>query len=324
MIKRRRVLTALAALPLTPAPNVLAKPADAYPSKPLHIIVTFPAGGPTDIVARIIANKLGPRIGQTVIVENKGGAAGNIGVQAAVAAAPDGHTIVLVAPTVAVNPSLYKLPFDVLVDLAPVTQHVSLQYMLVVNRNLPANNVTELIALAKTREKPLSYGTWGVGSHAQLCAVQLESMVGIKMIHVPYRGSAPAMTDVVGGQVDLMFDSVATAIPHVRAGNVRALAVTGLQRAASMSDVPPMSESVPGYEMTGWQAFMAPGKTPRRFIDYINQELTIVLRDPEVATRLNDLGLSVVASSPDDFGKFLKAEHQKYAELIRTANISLN
>jgi len=322
MNTRRTALLAFTALPFVRAAH--AQSAGNYLSGPLHIIIPFPAGGPTDSVGRIIANKLGPRIGQPVIIENKGGAAGNIGMQAAVMAKPDGHTIVLVAPTAATNPSLYQLPFDTLRDLTALTQHVSLQYMLVVNRNLPANNVAELVQLAKSRSTPLSYGTWGVGSHAHLCAVQLEAMANIHMTHVPYRGSAPAMADVIGGQVDFMFDSVATAIPQVQAGNVRALAVSSREPASGMITVPPLAQTFPGYDITGWQGFMAPSKVPKAYLAFLQREIAAVLHDPEVTQRLQGMGLSVVGSTSEDFDRFLRAEIDKYAALIRAANIKLD
>lgn len=324
MNQRRRILMALGALPLMTGPMAFATTGKNYLSRPLTIIIPFPAGGPTDAVGRIIASKLGPRIGQPVIIENKGGAAGNIGMHAAAMAEPDGHTIVLIAPTAAVNPSLYKLPFDTLVDLTPLTQHVSLQYMLVVNPDLPVTNVAELIELAKKRDKPLSYGSWGVGSHAQLCAVQLEAMAGIEMIHVPYRGAAPAMTDVMSGQIDLMFDSIATATVQAKANNVRALAVSSTERSASMPDVPPIADTLPGYNITGWQAFMAPGKTPRDKLEFLQQEIAIVLHDDEVKKQLEDMGLTVVGSRPDEFDTFFRSELDQYANLIKMAGITLD
>ncbi len=323
MNQRRSLLMGLAALPLLALQPLQAEEAKNYLTRPLQIIIPFPAGGPTDTVGRIIAERLSQRIGQSVIIENKAGAAGNIGMHAAAMAKPDGHTIVLIAPTAAVNPSLYDLPFDTLGDLTPLTQHVGLQYVLLANPKLPVSNVKELIELAKTRSRPLTYASWGVGSHAQLCAVQLEAMTGVKMVHVPYRGSAPAMADLIGGHVDIMFDSVATATPQVRAKTVRALAVSSSERSPSLPDVPALAEELPGYNITGWQAFMAPAGTPPERLKFLQEQIAAVLNEPEVKQRLEDMGLTIVGSTPEEFDKFFRSEMEQYAELIRIGNIKL-
>jgi tripartite-type tricarboxylate transporter receptor subunit TctC len=229
-----------------------AQTKETFPNKPLKIIVTYPAGGPTDAVARILAPRLSIRFGQTVIVENKSGAAGNIGTLEVVRSNPDGYTVGLIAPTLSVNPSLYsKMSFDTFKDLVGITQHVGLQYALITNKNFPAKNAAEFVALAKSSAKPLSYGTWGIGSHAHLAGALLAQKLGVEMLHVPYKGAAPAMQDLIGGQFDFMFDSVASSIPQIKGGNVKVLALSGTYPITSLPSVPSLGQTVQGFDVIG-------------------------------------------------------------------------
>jgi len=286
-----------------------------------RIVVTFAAGGPTDLVARLLAQPLSDRLGQQVIVENKPGAAGNIGALEVSRASPDGQTMVLVAPTIAVNPSLYPNAVDPTKDLSAVSQLVSLQYVLVASRRMGASDLRGFIERASLKGKPLSYASWGNGSHAHLCGALLSQMLGADMIHVAYKGSAPAMQDVIGGQVDFMFDSAATAVPQVRAGTVRAIAVSSNKALDALPSVPTLSSRVPGFDVTGWQGLMAPARTPPSQLSRWQESIRAILQDGEVRARLAAIGLVPVASSPADFALFLRSEQEKYAALIRTNNI---
>lgn len=292
-----------------------------FPNKPLHIVVAYPAGGPTDAVARILAPRLSIRMGQPVIVDNRSGASGNIGLLEVARSNPDGYTIALIAPTVVVNPSLYKMAYDPMKDMTGITQHVGLQYALVTNKNFPAKNLKELIEYAKNSNKPLSYGTWGVGSHAHLASTLLGQKIGVEMLHVPYKGAAPAMQDLIGGQIDFMFDSVASAIPQIKAGNVKVLALSGTTPIPSLPGVPSVSQEVPGFDIVGWQGILAPAKTPQAIINRWYAELNAVLHEPEIEAKLTDIGLTVVASTPKDYNQFLKSEFNKYETIIKTAKI---
>jgi tripartite-type tricarboxylate transporter receptor subunit TctC len=299
-----------------------AQTKDAFPNKPLKIIVTYPAGGPTDAVARILAPRLSIRFGQTVIVENKSGAAGKIGTLEVVRSNPDGYTVGLIAPTLSVNPSLYsKMSFDTFKDLVGITQHVGLQYALITNKNFPAKNATEFVALAKSSAKPLSYGTWGIGSHAHLAGALLAQKLGVEMLHVPYKGAAPAMQDLIGGQFDFMFDSVASSIPQIKGGNVKVLALSGTYPITSLPSVPSLGQTVQGFDVIGWQGIVAPAKTPPAIIDRWYSELAAVLREPEIESKLNDIGLTVVASKPQEFNQFIVSEFKKYEAIIKAAGI---
>lgn len=302
--------------------NAFAQPRDGFPNKPLKIIVTYPAGGPTDSVARILAPRLSIRFGQPVIVENRSGAAGNIGTLAIAQSIPDGYTVGLNAPTLSVNPSLYsKMGFDTFKDLVGVTQHVGLQYALITNKNFPAKNISEFIAYAKSSPKPLSYGTWGVGSHAHLASTLLAQKLGVEMLHVPYKGAAPALQDLVGGQFDFMFDSVASAIPQIKAGNVKVLALSGTYPLSSLPNVPSLGQTVQGFDIIGWQGIIAPAKTPPAIVERWYTEIAAVLKEPEIEARLNDIGLTVVASKPQEFNQFIFSEFKKYEAIIKTAGI---
>ena len=299
-----------------------AQTKEAFPNKPLKIIVTYPAGGPTDAVARILAPRLSIRFGQTVIVENKSGAAGNIGTLEVVRSNPDGYTVGLIAPTLSVNPSLYsKMSFDTFKDLVRITQHVGLQYALITNKNFPAKNAAEFVALAKSSAKPLSYGTWGIGSHAHLAGALLAQKLGVEMLHVPYKGAAPAMQDLIGGQFDFMFDSVASSIPQIKGGNVKVLALSGTYPITSLPSVPSLGQTVQGFDVIGWQGIVAPAKTPPAIIDRWYSELAAVLREPEIESKLNEIGLTVVASKPQEFNQFIVSEFKKYEAIIKAAGI---
>ena len=317
-MRRREWLGAVGALSAAAAARVQAA---EFSQDTLRIIVPFSAGGPTDVVARILSPHLTESLGRQVIVDNRPGAAGNIGTAEGARAKPDGHTVVLVAPTVAVNPSLYDNAVDPFKQLSGITQHVGLQYVLVAHVGLGVSNARELIALAKKRDRPLSYATWGNGSHAHLAAALLAQKLGVEMLHVPYKGSAPAMLDVIGGQVDIMFDSAATAIPQIQGGKVKGIAVSSVTRLPSIPSVAPLADDVPGFDVTGWQGFMAPAGTPMAIRQRWRQALRAALERPEIKARLAQIGLDVVASTPEDFDAFVRREYELYAALIKSAGI---
>lgn len=305
---------------------ILASPlaAQAYPSRPIRFIVPFAAGaGVLDIMARLVGQYLGASIGQQVIIDNRPGAGGNVGAEVAAKAAPDGYTMLMGAVALVVSPFLYaKLPFDPLADLAPVTQVNSAPLMLVVHPSLPVNSVAELIAYAKARPGALNYGSGGVGATPFLATELFKSMAGIDVVHVPYKGGAPALADLVAGQLSFMIENVPGTLPFVKDGKLRALAITSRQRLALVPDLPTMEEAgVPGYEMIGWNGIFVPKATPPDIVARLNAELVKVLRTAEVGEQLARLGAVPVGDSPEQFGAFVKAESQRWGKIIKDLGI---
>jgi tripartite-type tricarboxylate transporter receptor subunit TctC len=297
--------------------------AQSWPNKPVRILIAFPPGGAIDIVARVMSPRLSESIGQPVLVENRPGAGGLLGTELAAKAAPDGHTVFFgTLGNLSVNPLLYpKLPFDIGRDFAPLTQVVSTTFMLYVNPASPVKTVNDLIALAKSRPGALNYSSSGNGGAPQLAAELFNSMAGVKMVHIPYKGSNQSVTDVIGGQVQLTFDSLALGLPHVKAGKLRAVATLGSKRISQLPDVPAVSETLPGYEVTNWFGMVVPAATPRDIIARLHAEILKVLRLPEVRNSLIAQGTEPVGSSPEEFGAFMKSEAAKWARVIKEANI---
>ena len=311
-----RALPGAVALAAIGAP---AYAADAYPTKPIRMVVGFAPGGGTDTTARALTPKLSERMGQQVIVDNRPGAAGNIATEIITKAPPDGYTILMgTIAALAINPTLYgNLPFNPLRDLAPVTQAVDSTNILVVHPTVQAKTVKELIALAKT--KSLNGGSSGVGGAGHLALELFNVMAGTKITHVPYKGGGPAMTDLLGGQINLIFATAASAIPHVQSGKIRGLAVTTSKR-SKLVDLPTVAEAgLPGFEANNWYGLVVPAKTPRPIIDRLNKEFTAVLNSPDVKEMLFKQGLDVHASTPEAFGAYIKSETVKWAKVIKAS-----
>lgn len=298
----------------------------AYPSKPVRLIVPFPPGGATDLVARAIAERLQVALGQPFVVDNRSGASGNIGMAEAARAAPDGYTLVLGAPqTLTINPILFKkgLNFDVARDFAPIVVVASVPNVLVVTNRLPAKTPQELIAYARQHVGKLNYGSSSVGGTPHLSSEMFKAMTNTFILHVPYRGSAPALQDLIGGQIDLMFDNLPASLPHIKAGSVRALAVTTLKRSPSAPEIPTLDESgVKGFDSQGWFALLAPSGTPTPILERINAEVNTILATPEFRARLERVGAEAVGGSIDDFKQRIRSETERWSNVIRFANIT--
>ncbi len=296
-----------------------------YPSRPIRLIVPFTPGGGTDILARAIGQKLSESFGQQVVVDNRAGAGGTIGAELAAKAAPDGNTLLMVSASYAVNASLYKLSFDPVRDLAPVTLVASVPFMLIATPSLPAGNVKELIALAKARPNSLNYASSGSGSSPHLAGEMLKMMAAIEMVHVPYKGGGPAVADLMGGQVQLMFNTILQSLPFIKSGKLKALAVGSAKRSPAAPDVPTIAESgVPGYDFSNWFGVLAPAATPKAVITKLQGEIARHLTGPELRKRLAAEGAEVVGSSPEDFGRTMRADIEKYAKIIKAANVRID
>jgi len=293
--------------------------ADEYPSKPIRMIVGFAPGGGTDTTARAISAKLGELVGQQVIIDNRAGAAGNIATEMVAKANPDGYTLLLgTIAALAINPSLYrtKLPFDSVKDFAPIIQAVDSTNILSVHPSVPVGTVKELIALAKT--KSLNYGSSGVGGTGHLAGELFDTMAGTKMTHVPYKGGGPAMIDLVGGPVQIVYATAASAVPMIKATKIKGIAVTTIKRSALMPTIPTIAESgLPGFDANNWYGLLAPAKTPRAIVMRLNAEVTKVLAMPDVKDFLFNQGLDPAPGSPEKFGAYIKAEMAKWAKVVK-------
>ena len=298
--------------------------AQSYPSQPVRIIVGFAAGSGSDIFARLMGQWLSERLGQSVLIENRPGAGGNIGTEAVVKSPPDGYTLLQVVPAHAVNDTLYqKLSTNFLRDLAPVGGTARVPFVLEVNLAVPVNTVPEFIAYAKANPGKLNFASPGIGTGIHMAGELFKLMTGVNMVHVPYRGAAGAMTDLIGGQVQVMFDTLAASIPHIKGGKVRPLAVTTAGRAALLPDLPTVGDFVPGYEASGPFGLAAPKDTPAEIVERLNKEMNAVLADPKIKARLADLGADALIGSPSAYGKLMADETEKWAKVIRTANIKV-
>ena len=316
---RRRAALSLAATLAILAPHAAAA-ADAYPAKPVRFVVAFPPGGGTDIIARSIAQKLTERIAQQVVVDNRPGAGGNIGTDIVAKSAPDGYTMLMgSAGPLAINASLFgKMPFDPIKDLAPVTLAASTPNVLVVHPSLRAATVKELIALAKARPGEINFASSGHGTPAHLAGELFNSMAGVKMVHVPYKGAAPALADLLGGQVQLMFSTMPPALPHVKDGKLRALAVTSAKRSPAAPDLPTLDEiALPGFEANTWHGVVVPAGTPATIVARLNREIVAILHLPEVVERLSGQGAEPVGSTPEEFAAYIRSETLKWAKVVR-------
>ena len=295
-----------------------------FPSKPMRIVVPFPPGGPADVLARTVGDKLQAALGQPVVVDNRPGAGGNIGMELVAKAAPDGHTLVLApAGNLTVNPSLYRnVPYDVGRDFAPVTVIAAVPNVLVVNAQVPAKDVAELIAYAKANPGKLNFASPGAGSGAHLAGELLKSSAGIEMVHVPFSGIAPAVTAVVAGDVQVMFAGTSSAMPHVAAGKLRALGVASPKRLASAPALPTLDESgLPGFDVTSWYSIVAPAGTPATAIERLQKEIAKALDAPDVKAKLAGLGAEPVGNSPSEFAAMIKVESAKWGKIVKEANI---
>ena len=299
--------------------------AQAYPSKPVKLIVTYPPAGGADTMARLIAAKLSESMGQPFVVENRPGASGQIGAEAVAKAAPDGYTLMLDASSYAVNPSLYpKLPYDPQKAFAPIALLAQFPNMLVVTPSFPASSVKDLVAMAKAKPGSISYASSGNGSAQHLAAELFKQQAGVDIMHVPYKGGGPAMTDVMAGQVPVFFANMASGLGHVKGGKLRALAMTGSKRSPNMPDLATMAESgVPGYEVYEWNAVFAPAGTPPAIINQLYEHIAKALALKDVRDRIDALGGEIVASDPRDTEKFLGAQMAKWARVVKQGNIKV-
>jgi tripartite-type tricarboxylate transporter receptor subunit TctC len=308
------------------APAVMAQPGADYPSKPVTIIVGFPPGTATDSVARILGARLATRLGKPFIIDNKPGQGGSIGAATAAKALPDGHTLVLSATApLATNPHLYpKLAYDSTRDFAPIGLTSWLPYVLVVNSNSKINTFAELIALAKANPGKLNFASIGNGTTSHLLVTMLMQRTGTKMNHVPYKGSGQAQADLIGGQVDLTFDSMVSAMPHVKAGSLKALGVSTLARAKFAPEIPTLNEmGVAGYNFGAWLGLLAPAGTPKPIVDKLNRELNAILDEPETQKKLLAIGAENLKSTPEEFAAFIISENEKWGSLVRQSGAKL-
>ena len=322
-IPRRRFLglaAGSAALVAVPRPGV----AQSYPTRPISLVVFVGAGGAPDIVARIVAPPLSQRLGQPVVIDNRPGGGGNIALQAVARAPADGYTLLLVATPHAVNVTLYeKLDVNVMRDIVPVASIDDDAFVLMVNNSLPVKTVAELIAYAKANPGKINMASSGTGNLSHLAGELFKMMTGTEMVHVPYRGMPAANTALMTGDAHVMFNALPSALPHVKEGRVRAIGVTTKTRVKRLPDVPAIAETVPGYMVTGWLGIGVPKGTPPEIVDRLNKEMNAVLADPEVVTRLANVGSEPFSGSPADFGKFLAAETEKWTKVVRFAGLKV-
>jgi tripartite-type tricarboxylate transporter receptor subunit TctC len=313
-----QILTGLAAaLSLT-----LSAHAQDYPSKPVRMIVGFPPGGATDLVGRILQPKMTELFGRQVVVDNRPGANGIISLDIISRSEPDGYTVGFGhIGGLVISPAIQKVPYDPVRSFAPIGLMVTLQNIIITHPNVAAKTLDEYIALAKSKAGQLNYASSGIGSPGHLAGELLQSMIGVNLTHIPYKGGGPAMTDLLGGNVPSFFAVISTAVPHVKSGRVRAIAVTGDKRSGALPDVQTVGESVKGYTATNWYGLIAPAKTPRAVVERINRDLVAALRSPEVVKQLNARGIDATPTSPAEYAKFIRVETDKWVPVIRKANI---
>jgi tripartite-type tricarboxylate transporter receptor subunit TctC len=298
--------------------------AQDFPNRPIKWVISFPAGGANDVVARIIGQAMSERLGQQVIIENKAGAGGSLGMQAALSSPPDGYTIAFAAPNYAINATLYtNLPYNFIRDAAPVSGTMRLTNVMVVNPDVPAKTVAEFIAHAKADPGKVNYASAGNGTTIHLNAELFKMMTGTNLTHVPYRGGAPALVDMISGQCQVMFDNLPTSMEHIKSGKLRALAVTVGKRWFALPDVPTVGETVPGFETSLWYGIVAPRGTPPAIVDKLHQTIAAVLADPKIAARLAELGGETMPLSPAAFGKLIVDDTEKWSKVIKAAGVKI-
>ena len=312
-------------LPLMAAVLATAAHAQSFPSKPVHLVVPFPPGGIVDITARSVGSKIQESTGQPVVVENRAGAGGSIGSDFVAKSAPDGYTLLMAFDTHAVNPHVYKsLPFDTMRDFAPVSMVGRIPLVFAASAALPAKSVPDLVRTSKEKPGSIAYGSVGAGSSGHLAAEQLKLLAGIDMLHVPFKGGAPALTALMGNQVQLIAFAAGAAVPHIKSGKIKGLAVTGKSRSPALPDVPTMAEQgYPQLDSGAWMGIVAPAKTPRPVIEKLQSEIARAVKDPGIAGKLADQAVELGASSPEEFAAFIRAEHDKWGKLIREAKLDL-
>jgi tripartite-type tricarboxylate transporter receptor subunit TctC len=294
--------------------------AQNYPAKTVRMVVGYPPGGPTDVIARLVSQKLTQALGQQVIVDNRPGASGMIGAELTVRAAPDGYTLLMVPVTYAVTPSLFaKMTYDVEKDLAPVAQVAAAPFILVVHPTLPVKTVKDLITLDRRNPGQINFASASTGGMPHLAGELFNSMTGTKLVHIPYKGAAPATTDLISGQVTLMFNNMLSAMPQVKAGRLRAVAVTSTKRSAAAPELPTIAETVPGYEASGWYGAFAPAATPRDIINRLNTEMNRAMKMPDVIQRLAGDGVEAVGTTPEQFAAYLKQEVAKWGKVVKAS-----
>jgi len=300
--------------------------AQGYPTKPVKVIVPYPPGGPTDIVARSVAQKLSEQMGQQFVVDNRGGAGGNIGAEAVKNSPADGYTLLVATTAHAINKTLFpKLNYDLTKDFVPVSQLTAGPLVIVANPKFPPNNVKELIATAKAKPGEVNFASSGPGQSTHLAAELFSSMAGVKMTHVPYKGSAPALTDTMGGQTAIFFDTMLSAMPHVRGGKLKALAVTSAKRSPAAPDIPTVAESgLPGYEAIAWNGLLAPAGTPKEVVAKLNAELKKALELPEIKERFAAQGFAAAYSTPEAYAAFINTEVDKWARVVKVSGATVD
>ncbi len=323
-VKSRLLAALLAAIPavLATAPATAAP----YPERPITMVVPFPPGGPTDLVARVLAKQLADQMGQSVVVENKGGANGTIGMQAAAGAKPDGYTILYNTSSIALSPNLYsKLAFDPEKDFTAITSTATVPMVLLVHPSVPANTVQEFIDYARANPGKLSYASAGAGNVTHLTAFLFAQSAKIDAMHIPYRGSAPGMTDLVGGQVHFMTNTLNDSLPFIREGRVKALAITSAKRSELLPDIPTLGESVmPGFESGAWQGVVAPAGTPEEIVNRLNKEILAALKSSAVQEQLARQGTQILGASPEEYQQYISSEIVRWGDVIRAAGVKLD
>lgn len=326
MIERREFLRLMGAAAASMAAPKLAGAQDAWPQRPVTMVVPFSAGGSADLIARLVAQPLQDKFGAGFIIENRGGAGGSIGASYVAKSAPDGYTLFVgTVSTNAINPHLYvKLPYDVERDFTPISNLVKLPNILVIGQHIPAKTMPELIAYLKAHDGNVTFGSSGNGTSSHLCGVMLSQAIGVKMIHVPFRSTSEELNSLIGGHLDLAFDSMTTSWPQVVSGAIRGIAVSTAQRSPAAPDVPAVAETIKGFEATGWQGLFAPTGTPKPVIDKISNEVQRILKQPDVVAALQKVGGDPAPMSQEEFTAFARAERAKWGEVVKAAGVKID
>jgi tripartite-type tricarboxylate transporter receptor subunit TctC len=320
-LSRRQFLRLVAGTAVVPAMPWIAS-ARTYPARPVRVIVPYAPAGDSDLIARLIGQWLSERLGQQFVVENRPGAATNIGTEAVARAPADGYTLLVAAPPAAINATLYeKLNFNFIRDIAPVAAVIRAPFVMEINPSVPAKTIPEFIAYARSNPGKISMASTGTGSGPHAAGELFKMMAGVGVVHVPYRGQGPALTDLLGGQVQLYFAAIPSAFQYIRTGQLRSLAVTTAARSEVLPEVPPMSDFLPGYEASFWGGFCAPKDTPTEIVDTLNSEINAALADPKIQARFADLGATVLRGTPADFGKLISDETEKWGKVVKFAGI---